>query len=169
MKENPETPKKIYKPGIGYVQEKPEFEFNKLNYYFNKGVIDYDPVTKEEIIFSNDVLYDDNQIFWKQNCIKYEIVDDTKLINSFKQNFSSTSSFLSSVVKGRIIEAYRQYGRDKFETLLQVPGNSIVFSNYLVYLGKNLEKEIDIEKVREQLVDDNKIIMPYYICRLLGI
>lgn len=144
------------------MKDKPEFEFSKLNLYFHKGVIDYDPITKEEIRFNNDVLYDDNQIFWKQNCIKYEIVDDIKLVNSFKKNFSSQSSFLSSVVKGRIIEAYRQYGREKFETLLQVPGNSIVFSNYLIYLGKNLEKDIDLEKVKDQLVDDNKIIKPYY-------
>jgi hypothetical protein len=93
-------------------------------------------------------------------------VDDTKLINSFKQNFSSTSSFLSSVVKGRINRRYRQYGRDNFETLLQVPGKLMSLVTILVYLGKNLEKEIDIEKVREHLVDDkqNHNALLYFLC-----
>lgn len=140
---------------------KPEFDFAKLNYYFYKGVIDYDPVSKQEISFHNDVLYDENQNFWKQNCVKYEMVDDIKLINHFKQNFSENTSLLSSVVKGRIIEAYRQYGRQKFENLLEVPGKSVVFQNYLIYLGKDINRIIDTDKFQDQVIDNNKVIQPY--------
>jgi P4 family phage/plasmid primase-like protien len=140
---------------------KPEFDFAKLNYYFYKGVIDYDSTTKQEYRFNCDVLYDDNQLFWKQNCVKYETVDETKIINGFKKFFSEPTSFLSSVVKGRIIEAYRQYGREKYEQLLQVPGKSVVFQNYLCYLGKDLSQEIDTEKIKDQIVDGNKVVCPH--------
>lgn len=140
---------------------KPEFEFSKLNYYFYKGVIDYDPITKQEHRFSCDVLYDENQIFWKQNCIKYETVDEIKIINSFKKNFAEPTSLLSSVIKGRVLEAYRQYGREKYEQLLQVPGRSVVFTNYLCYLGNDMSKDVDLDKVKEQIIDSNKIIAPH--------
>jgi len=145
------------------IMSKPEFEFSRLDYYFYNGIIDYDPATKEERRFVNDIVFDENQIFWKQNCIKYEPVDETTLITSFKKQFSENTSFLSSIIKNRIIEGYRQYGREKYLHLQQIPGNSVVFRNYLCYLGKDLSKVIDTEKYKDQIVDGNKIIYPQSI------
>lgn len=149
----------------GIIMSKIEFEFSKLNYYFDTGVIGYDPITKIEKTFTLDVLFDKNLCFWKQNCVKYEMVDETNLINHFKSNFDRSPMFLSSVVKGRLLEAYRQYGRDKFEQLQEIPKRSVVFNNALIYFGNNIDRDIQTETIKDSvgnsLIFGNVINNPY--------
>jgi P4 family phage/plasmid primase-like protien len=139
----------------------PEFEFGKLNFYFYKGIISYDPITKIEYNFNLDVVYDNNQCFWKQNCVKFEMIDETKLVNHFKSNFDNSLSFLSPVVKNRILEAYRQYGRQKYDGFQEIPKQSVIFNNALVYFGNNIEEDIQIDKLCPEQYRDGLVYNPF--------
>lgn len=142
---------------------KPAFEISKLDYYFHNGTIEYDPRTQKEHKFDNLIVYDKNDCFWKQNCVRYELVDDTEVINHFKSYFENSLSFLNSGTKNKILEAYRQYGRQKYNDFLEIPKYSVVFNNALIYLGNNnLEEIIDRSKLlTDEQMSGNIVYAPY--------
>jgi P4 family phage/plasmid primase-like protien len=130
---------------VGLMEKnKPIFNKDQLHVYFEKNQI-YDD-QGNTFSFSTDVLFDENLNFWKQNCIRYEMSDDTDVINNFKNYFSSNSGFLNSGSKNRILEAYRQYGRDKYKKIKQIPEDCVVFSNHIVYVGQKNATEIFTEQ-----------------------
>jgi len=136
------------------------FEFNLLNNYFEKGLIGYND-SGDKIEFNNDVIYDANGNFWMQNCIKYNLVDDIDLINNFKKKFKSSSIFLKSGTKNSIIEAYKQYGRSKSKSVLELPKECIVFKNYIIYVGnKKITDIINLDYINLlDMLSENKNII----------
>ena len=88
---------------------KPIFDKDLLHTYFENKKI-WCPKTGIQTDFSLDVIFDEDQVFWKQNGVKYEMADETNIINNFKEYFSNSSIFLNSGIKNKILEAYRQYG-----------------------------------------------------------
>lgn len=120
-----------------------KFDKDKISQYFLSGSLGWDDKGNSRS-FSNDVLFDDNQQFWKQNCVRYEIVDETEIINNFKDNFDDFDqhNMVKSGIKGMVIEAYKQFGRKKYKKLNKIPENCVVFNNYIIYVGSKDPREI---------------------------
>lgn len=119
------------------------FDKERINDYFINGVIGYDQKS-EPIKFSNEIVCDENQVFWKQNCIKYEKVDEIDVINNFKEYFEpyDRTHFIKSGIKNMVLEAYRQFGRDKYKSLKSIPEDCIVFKDKIVYVGSKDPRSI---------------------------
>lgn len=120
---------------------KPIFDKDLLHTYFENKKI-WCPKTGIQTDFSLDVIFDEDQVFWKQNGVKYEMADETNIINNFKEYFSNSSIFLNSGIKNKILEAYRQYGRLHSKEVIQIPEKCIVFNNSIIYVGDKDPKEV---------------------------
>lgn len=115
------------------VKDKALFELNSLNFYFtNKKA---NTSTGDTIDLDTLVLYDESDNFWLANCTKYYVTDEINLINFFKSQFENTGAFLNSSVKNRVIEAFKQYGRERYLKLNKIPADCICYNNAIVYLG----------------------------------
>ena len=71
-----------------YENKNIRFDKNQIPMYFITGKLGFDD-HGVEVSFNSDIVFDENQMFWKQNCVKFELVDDIDVINHFKRNFSS--------------------------------------------------------------------------------
>lgn len=115
------------------MQNVKEFDLKGLAYYFTDPNQFIDSDEKPDL-----VVYDQIGNFWKANCVKYELVkDETDVILSFKKLFRNSNSFLNSGIKNRIIEAHKQFGREKFLKLKEIPKDCVVFNNYIIYVGNS--------------------------------
>ena len=137
-----------------------KFDKDKISSYFINGLLGYTD-NGSKVDFSNEVVFDTDQRFWKQNCIRYEPVDEIEVLNNFKNYFDEYDrhNIIKSGIKGMVLEAYRQFGREKFHKLRQIPDNCIVFSNAIVYVGTKNPKEI----LEPENVVDDKFIEKGYI------
>jgi len=135
-----------------YENKNIRFDKNQIPMYFITGKLGFDD-HGVEVSFNSDIVFDENQMFWKQNCVKFELVDDIDVINHFKRNFSSYDhcNLIKSGTKNMILEAYKQYGREKYNGLKQVPNDCIVFNNAIVYVGKKNPRSIFTD---DDIVDD---------------
>lgn len=136
---------------------KPIFDKDLLHTYFENKKI-WCPKSGIQTDFSLDVIFDEDQVFWKQNCIKYEMADETNILNNFKEYFNDSSIFLKSGIRSMVIEAYRQYGRLKSKDVKTIPDDCVVFKNYIVYVGKKDPKQI-FESA--SIIDDENISKGY--------
>lgn len=120
-----------------------KFDKDKISSYFINGILGFTD-RGQQVPFSNDVLFDNNRQFWKQNTVKYEFADETDIINHFKENFDEYDqhNLVKSGIKNMVLEAYIQFGRTKFNKLRQIPDNCIVFNNFIIYVGTKDPKSV---------------------------
>jgi len=120
-----------------------KFDKDKISSYFINSVLGYTD-NGLKVDFSNEVVYDLNQQFWIQNEQRYVMTDEIDILNNFKNYFDEFDrhNIIKSGIRSMVLEAYRQFGREQFRKLRQIPENCIVFSNAIVYVGKKNPKEI---------------------------